>query len=75
MDKQGAPISYWHETRSDQLLQAVTEARNGKRELEEQEIVEIGQEFFGITPSDEEQVVKSTFEVAIEKRRPQTKQH
>lgn len=66
---QGAPISYWHETRSDQLLQAVIEARNGKRELEEQEIVEIGQEFFGITPSDEEQVPKSTFEVALENKR------
>lgn len=66
---QGSPISYWHETRSDQLLQAVIEARNGKRELEDHEIVEIGQEFFGITPSDNEQEIKSTFEIALENKK------
>lgn len=66
---QGAPISYWHETRSDQLLQAVIEARNGKRELEEEEIEEIAEEFGFNSPEEEVQEPKNPFQVALENKR------
>jgi hypothetical protein len=66
---QGAPISYWHETRSDQLLQAVIEARNGKRELEEEEIKEIAEEFGLATVQEEEIEEKNLFQIALENKK------
>jgi RimJ/RimL family protein N-acetyltransferase len=65
---QGSPISYWHETRSDQLLQAVLEAKNGKRELEEQEIKEIAEEF-GLVTAEEEIEEKNLFQIALENKK------
>jgi RimJ/RimL family protein N-acetyltransferase len=65
---QGAPISYWHESRSDQLLQAVIEARNGKRELEESEISEISQEF-GFSSPEEDVETPNLFQAALENKK------
>lgn len=65
---QGAPISYWHETRSDQLLQAVIEARNGKRELEDEELVEIAEEL-GFYTHEEETEQKNLYQVAIDNKK------
>jgi RimJ/RimL family protein N-acetyltransferase len=64
---QGAPISYWHETRSDQLLQAVIEARNGKRELEDKELKDIVDEF-GLNPHEEELDQKNPYQAALENK-------
>lgn len=69
---QGAPIAYWHETRSDQLLQVVIEARNGKRELDKDEISEIA-ETFGLATIEEEETsevveVNNLYAVAIENK-------
>lgn len=66
---QGAPIAYWQETRSDQLLQAVIEAKNGKRELEEEEISEIAEVFGFSTPEVEEVESTNPFQLAIENKR------
>lgn len=67
---QGAPIAYWQETRSDQLLQVVIEARNGKRELENEEIKEIA-ETFGLTSIHEEEEVEvlNPFRAALDNKR------
>ena len=66
---QGAPIAYWQEARSDQLLQAEIEARNGKRELEEGEVSEIA-EAFGIPVHEEDELeAKNSFRVALEQKR------
>jgi hypothetical protein len=66
---QGAPIAYWHEARSDQLLQAVIEARNGKRELEAAEVSEIA-EVFGFPVHEEDELeVKNGFQVALEEKK------
>lgn len=64
---QGAPISYWHETRSDQLVQAVIQAKNDKRKLEEAEIEEIAAEF-GFNPPEEEVELRSPFQIALENK-------
>lgn len=65
---QGAPISYWHETRSDQLLQAVIEARNGKRELEDEELNDIAEEF-GFKTQEEEVEQKNHYQAAIDNKK------
>lgn len=65
---QGAPISYWHETRSDQLLQAVIEARNGKRELEDEELIDIAEEF-GFKIQEEEVEQKNLYQAAIDNKK------
>ena len=68
---QGAPIAYWQETRSDQLLQAVIQAKNGKRELEEEEISEIAETFFGVTTAEKEEEPEkpNLFQLAIENKK------
>ncbi|MDH6240131.1 GNAT family N-acetyltransferase [Aurantimicrobium minutum] len=65
---QGAPISYWHESRSDQLLQAVIEAREGKRELQDEEVEEIG-ELLGFEASEEETEQVNPFQAAIDNKK------
>lgn len=66
---QGAPISYWHEARSDQLLHAVIEAKNGKRVLEENEINEIAEELGLATALEEEIEDTNVFQIALEKKK------
>jgi RimJ/RimL family protein N-acetyltransferase len=68
---QGAPIAYWFEARSDQLLQAVIEARNGKRVLEAEEVSEVAAVFgFPIAhdAEEQEQESKNYFQAAIDDR-------
>ena len=65
---QGAPITYWQESRSDQLVQAVIQAKNGKRMLENHEITEILEEFGLTTPVDEVKV-KNPFQAALDSQK------